>query len=502
MLGRLNMKKKNIRRKSTTSLPDKVFSEVSPISPQGESLFDVNGLITSQTVEKFISEPSLVHTAMKRLREIGFEVLSTNYITINIAGPPVLYENVFKTTLTTVERPTVKHLGMESTTTVIGTTDDKAIEGFINPSKSAVADLLEGGAINRKVYFLSSSYLPPSNSSYWNLDPPEVAVAMKADLAHRAGFTGRGIKVAMVDSGWYRHPYFIERGYRANPTVLSPGATNPGHDESGHGTGESANIFAIAPDVEFTMVKMSPVNSTADFNAAVSLRPDIISCSWGMDLVMEDRRTQVPPPLPAYLRPLEAAIANAVRQGIIVVFSGGNGHFGFPGMHPDVISAGGVYMHQDGRKLEATQYASCFASRIYQDRNVPDVCGLVGLPPRAIYLMLPVEPNDEIDKDLSAGGGYPNGDETNKNDGWAAFSGTSAAAPQLAGICALIKQACPRISPFQVRDILKRTARDVTLGKCSMRTGGHSAKSGPDLATGAGLADTSEAVRVARDLCS
>jgi subtilisin family serine protease len=305
----------------------------------------------------------------------------------------------------------------------------------------------------------------------------------------------------MVDTGWYRHPYFIERGYRANPTVLSPGATNPDHDESGHGTGESANIFAIAPDVEFTMVKMSPVNSTADFNAAVSLGPNIISCSWGMDLVMEDGETQLQPPLPAYLRPLEAAIANAIRQGIIVVFSGGNGHFGFPGMHPDVISAGGVYMHQDGRKLEATQYASCFASRIYHGRNVPDVCGLVGLPPKAIYLMLPVEPNDEIDKNLSAGGGYPDGDETKKNDGWAAFSGTSAAAPQLAGICALIKQACPRIFPFQACDILKRTARDVNLGKCSMRTGGHSAKSGPDLATGAGLANASEAVREARDLC-
>jgi subtilisin family serine protease len=498
------MKKKTIRRKlkkTKAILPDKVFSEVSPISPQGESLFDANETITSQTVDKFVSEPSLVHAAMKRLREMGFEVLATNYITINIAGPPVLYENVFKTTLTTVERPTIKHLGEESTTTVIDTTDTD-IEGLIDTSKSAIADLLEGGAINRKVYFLSSSYLPPSNSSYWNLDPPEVAVAMKADLAHRAGFTGKGIKVAMVDSGWYRHPYFTERGYRANPTVLSPGANNPDHDESGHGTGESANIFAIAPDVEFTMVKMSPVNPTADFNAAVALRPNIISCSWGMDLVMEDRQTQLPPPLPAYLRPLEAAIANAVRQGIVVVFSGGNGHFGFPGMHPDVISAGGVYMHRDGRKLEATQYASCFASRIYQGRDVPDVCGLVGLPPRAIYLMLPVEPNDEIDRDLSAGGSYPNGDETTRNDGWAAFSGTSAAAPQLAGTCALIKQACPSLSSLHIREILKRTARDVTLGKCSMRTGGHPAKSGNDLATGAGLADASEAVREARDLCS
>lgn len=35
-----------------------------------------------------------------------------------------------------------------------------------------------------------------------------------------------------------------------------------------------------------------------------------------------------------------------------------------------------------------------------------------------------------------------------------------------------------------------------------MRTGGHSARSGHDIATGAGLADASEAVREARDLYS
>lgn len=78
--------------------------------------------------------------------------------------------------------------------------------------------------------------------------------------------------------------------------------------------------------------------------------------------------------------------------------------------------------------------------------------------------MLPLEPGDEIDTTLSGPGTHPNKDETANNDGWAAFSGTSAAAPQLAGIFALIKQACPRLTPVQVRNILKNTARDVTAG--------------------------------------
>lgn len=291
----------------------------------------------------------------------------------------------------------------------------------------------------------------------------------------------------MVDSGWYRHPYFTGRGYRVSPVILGPGAASPDHDESGHGTGESANLLAVAPDVQFTMVKMNFVDSAGAFNAAVALNPHIISCSWGGDI-----RTG---PLSAANNVLAAAVANAVRQGIIVVFSAGNGHFGFPGQHPDVISAGGVFMQPDG-SLVASDYASGFASAVYPGRNVPDVSGLVGMRPGAAYIMLPVEPGDEIDRGLG-GGAHPAKDETPGDDGWAAFSGTSAAAPQLAGVCALMKQANSQLTPSRARDNLKRTAIDVTVGTSNPRTGGV-AGPGPDLATGAGLADAHRATLLAR----
>ena len=71
--------------------------------------------------------------------------------------------------------------------------------------------------------------------------------------------------------------------------------------------------------------------------------------------------------------------------------------------------------------------------------------------------MLPLEPGDEIDV-VKAGGVFPNGDETTNNDGWAAFSGTSAAAPQLAGVAALIKQACPKLTPKQIKTLMMKTA--------------------------------------------
>ena len=93
--------------------------------------------------------------------------------------------------------------------------------------------------------------------------------------------------------------------------------------------------------------------------------------------------------------------------------------------------------------------------------------------------------------------GYPYGDETLPKDGWAVFSGTSAAAPQLAGICALMKQVYPQISPQQARDFLKKTARDIFTGKSSLSTGGNQANVGVDLATGSGLADAFQATMMA-----
>ena len=423
---------------SNPSVPPLVYAEVSVRSVGGNSLFETPSLVTSENVNNFYSDSQLVSIAIDRLRTEGFEVLQVGSATISIAAPAELYERVFGTSIVAEEREVIKELGRETTATFLEC-PDTSVPGLIDPSGSSLANVIEGVALSEPVYYFGENALPPKKS-YWHLNVPgDVSLALNADRAHRINLTGRGIKVVMTDSGWYRHPYFVERGYRSSPVVLGPSAANPERDESGHGTGESANIFAVAPDVDFTMVKMNFVNSIGAFKAAVDLNPDIISCSWGSDTRERTRLSSAD-------QALAAAIADAVRRGIIVVFSAGNGHWGFPGQHPDVISAGGVFRDSNGN-LQASDYASGFASKIYQGRNVPDVSGLVGMRPKAAYIMLPVEPGDDIDRGL-AGSTHPNGDETAPDDGWAAFSGTSAAAPQIAGICALIKQACSRLNPI------------------------------------------------------
>ena len=89
---------------------------------------------------------------------------------------------------------------------------------------------------------------------------------------------------------------------------------------------------------------------------------------------------------------------------------------------------------------------------------MPTVCGLVGMTPRAQYLMLPVPPGSAIDAAESQPTVNDSGDGTTPADGWALFSGTSAAAPQLAGAAALLIEAVSGITPAQVVEALSQTA--------------------------------------------
>ncbi len=143
---------------------------------------------------------------------------------------------------------------------------------------------------------------------------------------------------------------------------------------------------------------MSRTLSSAQACSKGSLRhsPEAISVSLGYDLSAPDPGRRHLASLPNGLVALQAEIQAAVRSRIVVVFSAGNGHVSFPGMMPEVISAGGAFVDEDGG-VRASDCASAFASRIYPARDVPDFCGLVGLAAdHADCVMLPIPPGCEI----------------------------------------------------------------------------------------------------------
>ncbi len=470
-----------------SNIPTLLFAEVSIRSKGGISVFDFDGAITKENVEYFLSEENDTKQAIEGLSKAGFQILFVGPTSISVAAPIELYEKIFQVKITQKTFKVLKSANVVEDSIRFDVQGTNQRLGYLPTHNNNFNKSIEGMAICQPVYFHAPNPVPPPTNA-WHLDVPNgVASRLQARQAHRLGVTGQGVNVVMVDSGWYRHPYFTQKGYHANAVVLGPGAANPLKDEVGHGTGESANLFAVAPKINFTMVKYHSANSLGAFNRAISLNPHIISCSWGSSITF--------PPLSAVDQLLSASVALAVRQNITVVFSAGNGHWGFPGQHPDAISAGGAYLSPTNQ-LMASNYASGFSSNVFPSRNVPDVSGLVGIQPNARYIMLPIEPGCEIDLN-AAGLPFPDKDTTGSNDGWAMFSGTSAAAPQLAGLCALMKQANPHLRPYEMRSILQQTATDVTQGYCHPYTGANPATVGADLATGAGLANAWKAVQMA-----
>ncbi|MEO0984222.1 MAG: S8 family serine peptidase [Cyanobacteria bacterium J06639_14] len=481
-------------------MPPKIYAEAVIRSASMESLLQTGLLVESKNVSLFHAPPDRLAVAAARLEKAGFDVLDkTGKISINIAAPPEIYERSFGTTLEVVERPVTKELGLPSSAAFVNSIDQKPF-GEIDVANTHWSDILDGVAINDPAYYLqspvSSAVPPPTNARYLQV-PDELADALSARLAHEQGITGKGIKVVVVDSGCFtEHKFFKHHRYKLN-VALGPGSRDRHRDDNGHGTGVAANVFAVAPHVDLTVVKADValgnkarnINSTAAFRKAVSLNPDIISCSWGSDLRRPDQ-------LSSSHKVLAAEISEAVRQGIVVIFAAGNGQWGFPSQHRDVIAVGGVYKHLEGSlkgRLEASNYASSFISTIYRNRQVPDVCGLVGQLPDAAYIMLPVAPGSVMDRGRSL-----MGDETEATDGWAAFSGTSSAAPQLAGACALLEQFVPGLSPLKTRDILRDTAHDIREGRSNPASGGGKARAGPDLATGYGLTVAHRALQAAK----
>lgn len=446
------------------------------------------------TVMDYRPDETTRERALVHLEQLGFRVTLRGRLSASVRGPRELFERVFGTELSPVQMP-ADEMSMAQSPSVL-----YPLEGAPWSPDPTLSSLIDDAYIQWPHLYFNTHFDPPPSPVPPRVDyhhlriPGDVTMLLNVDRIHRAGTTGRGVRVAMIDSGFaHGHPYFVERGYTTT-TVLAPGANRADLDGNGHGTGESGNLLGIAPDVQFFGIKLD--NETdpnlgasllEGFQEALAHDPQVISVSLGFDLCNRSNNVHLTS-LPNSLKPLEAEIQAAVASGTVVVFSAGNGHVAFPGMMREVISAGGVFVHEDGRML-ASDYASAFRSRIYPGRNVPDVCGLVGeARNRASYIMLPVDVGCELDGRQDGTGG---------EDGWAVFSGTSAAAPQLAGICALLLEKDPGLSPDDIKNVLRASGRDVALGNANPASnenqGGMPAGIGADGATGAGLVDAFKA---------
>jgi serine protease AprX len=284
----------------------------------------------------------------------------------------------------------------------------------------------------------------------------DVAKSIRADVAYRFGYTGKGVGVALIDTG-VLPVAGLTSGNVVNGPDLSLESQVPGllhKDGYGHGT-HMAGIIAgrdnltgtgfrgIAPDAKLTSIKVGMSDGAVDVSQmlaaidwVVAHRNDdpnnpirVINLSYGTDSTL-DRA----------VNPLALAVENAWRAGIVVVVAAGNTSTAITSPATDVTPIVVGSVDPLGTTSPSDDVLSGFSS--YQGR-ITDVL----VPGRSVV-------------SLRAPGSFADANNPAARLGERYFkgSGTSQAAAVVSGAVALIVQKYPKATPWQIRYEMRAAA--------------------------------------------
>ena len=230
--------------------------------------------------------------------------------------------------------------------------------------------------------------------------------------------TGRGVRVAIVDSGIdTEHPDLKGKVRESVEAVAEDGKINfhpsTSGDQAGHGTACAGIISSVAPDAELYSVKVLGPNASGSgdmflvgLDYAIKQKFQVINLSLGTT-----KRD--------YFGPLHDLLDRAYHAGCIVVAAANN--------------------------LPYPSYPSIFSS------SIVSVVKRAGGDPfnfgyRYGHVIELVAPGVEV-KTTWPGGGYRQ------------LTGNSFACPYVVGIIALLMEGYPNLTPFQVKTILYAIAK-------------------------------------------
>ena len=246
---------------------------------------------------------------------------------------------------------------------------------------------------------------------------PDLWSAIREDTSWER-CTGQGVRVAVVDSGIdTEHPDLTGKVRESVEAVSEEGKINfhpsTSGDQAGHGTACAGIITSIAPNVDLYSVKVLGPNASGSgdmflvgLDYAIKQKFQVINLSLGTT-----KRD--------YFGPLHDLLDRAYHAGCIVVAAANN--------------------------LPYPSYPSIFSS------SVVSVVKRAGGDPfnfgyRYGHVIELVAPGVEV-KTTWPGGGYRQ------------LTGNSFACPYIVGIIALLMEAYPNLTPFQVKTILYAIAK-------------------------------------------
>ncbi|MDQ3877916.1 MAG: S8 family serine peptidase [Actinomycetota bacterium] len=325
---------------------------------------------------------------------------------------------------------------------------------------------------NGKVQLEAINYDPSKDvGSMYNL-----ARSVKADQFYQRGITGKGVDVAIIDTGIAPVSGINGTGKVVNGADLSfdSQADNLRYlDAYGHGThlagiiaGRDASVapgkegsaapdqfLGVAPDARLINVKVGSANGAVDVSQVLAAIDWVVQhrSDNGMNIKVLNLSFGTDSNQPYVADPLDYAAEVAWRKGIVVVAAAGNNGFNNgrledPANDPYVIAVGandtkGTWPTNDDTTPDWT-------ARGDGTRN-PD---LVAPGTHIVSLRVPGS-----NVDMTHPEGYV-------SDRYFRGSGTSQAAAVVSGAVALIEQQRPGITPDQVKALLKTTASKLPLG--------------------------------------
>jgi serine protease AprX len=283
-----------------------------------------------------------------------------------------------------------------------------------------------------------------------------------ATALQAAGLTGKGVGVAVIDSGIDGDlPDFkaADGSSRVTNVISNPGATRAG-DEVGHGThvagiiaGNSNNRadglkgahMGIAPDADLVAIKTADDQGRSTVLDVINALQFVVEHKDDLNIQVVNLSVSSDTPDSYKTDPLDAAVEFAWHSGVVVVAAVGNRGDAAdavnyaPGNDPFVISVGAT--DENGTANPSDDVVADFSSRgVTQDGlNKPDV-----LAPGAHIVSL-----------AAPGGMFSAECPVCIMDGdYFKMGGTSMASPVVAGAAALILQAHPDLNPDQVKQII------------------------------------------------
>jgi serine protease AprX len=290
---------------------------------------------------------------------------------------------------------------------------------------------------------------------------PDVRRIIRDDVAASAGYTGKGVGIALIDTGVVPVAG-LTSGNVANGPDLSLESQVPTlfrRDTYGHGT-HLAGIIAgrdaaggtfqgVAPDAKLTSIKVGAANGAVDVTQVmaaidwvVAHRNDdpanpikVLNLSYGTDSTQSWVSS-----------PLSEAVENAYLAGINVIVAAGNtgGNILNPGSNPYIVTVGAT--DPQGTTNPADDKGATFSSTGTTQDTAPDVMA----PGRSIVSLR--NPGSYADVNFSS---------ARVGDRFFKGSGTSQAAAVVSGATAVLLQKYPTLSPMQVMCYLRATGTPV-----------------------------------------